>query len=130
MPILSDTDLIFLGKELVTRSKVYLPLTSYRNLLKFTYLNIISEMFERKQLTHVQFFITELESLLDVFDTFEMILLNFLKLTYSYLYKGTHKERVEIYIENIKRLNLDPLADLLTKRLFQYEQTFFKKEEK
>lgn len=43
-------------------------------------------MFERRQLTHVQFFITELESLLDVFDTFEMILLNFLKLTYSYLY--------------------------------------------
>lgn len=130
LPILSDTDLIFLGKELVSRSKVYLPLTSYRKLLKLTYLNIISEMFERKQLTHVQFFITELESLLDVFDTFEMILLNFLKLTYSYLYKGTQKECVEIYIENIKRLNLDSLADLLTKRLFQYEQAFIRKEEK
>ena len=83
-------------------------------------------MFERRQLTHVQFFITELESLLDVFDTFEMILLNFLKLTYSYLYKETQREHVEIYIENIKSLNLDSLADLLTKRLSQYEQTFIK----
>lgn len=131
MPFLSNSDLIFLGKELVSRSKIYLSLPNYKQVLKYTYLNLISEMFERRQTVHSTFFIEELESILDVFDTFETILLKFLILTFSYL-NDDNIQRIEIenYIETISSLGLDSLSDLLSNKLINYEYQFKKTEEK
>lgn len=55
MPFLSDTDLLFLGKELVSRSEIYSPLLDFRKALKYTYLNLISELVERRLTTHFNF---------------------------------------------------------------------------
>ncbi|RFE01336.1 Rgg/GadR/MutR family transcriptional regulator [Streptococcus parauberis] len=123
MPFLSDTDLIFLGKELVERSKIYSALTDYRRLLKYTYLNLISEIIERKLTTHLSFFVKELQAILDIYDTFENILLNFLLLIFSYLIEKTIKRgEVEKYIDNVSKLQLHSLSELLNQRLSQYEE--------
>lgn len=123
MPFLSNTDLIFLGKELVERSKIYSALLDFRKVLKYTYLNLISEMLERKITTHLSFFVKQLQAILDVFDTFEKILLHFLLLIFSYLIEKTiERKEVEKYIDDISSLQLLSLSELLAQRLTQYEQ--------
>lgn len=105
MPFLSDTDLLFLGKELVSRSEIYSPLLDFRKALKYTYLNLISELVERRLTTHFNFFVNQLRMILDVFDTFEIILLNFLVLVYSYLIENSvNLEEVEQYILKVSEI--------------------------
>ncbi|MDO4666236.1 MAG: Rgg/GadR/MutR family transcriptional regulator [Streptococcus sp.] len=125
MPIFSDMDLIFLGKELVKRSEIYLSLTHYKQNLKFAYLNLISELLTRKKAEYMDIFIQELEPLLTYFDTFEMILLRFLKLMKKYCVEKTiQRQFVETYISDIDKLGLEEIASLLQLRLEQYERYF------
>lgn len=78
---------------------------------------------ERKLTTHFSFFVDQLQSILDVFDTFETILLKFLLLIYSYLVEKTITRQVlEKYIDSIAEIQLSPLSELLTQRLAQFEQ--------
>lgn len=124
MPFLSDTDLLFLGKELVSRSEIYSPLLDFRKTLKYTYLNLISELVERRLTTHFNFFVNQLRMILDVFDTFEIILLNFLVLVYSYLIENSvNFEEVEQYILNVSKIEQSGLSKILEQRLFQYLRT-------
>ena len=124
MPFLSDTDLLFLGKELVSRSEIYSPLLDFRKALKYTYLNLISELVERRLTTHFNFFVNQLRMILDVFDTFEIILLNFLVLVYSYLIENSvNFEEVEQYILNVSKIEQSGLSKILEQRLFQYLRT-------
>ena len=124
MTFLSDTDLLFLGKELVSRSEIYSPLLDFRKALKYTYLNLISELVERRLTTHFNFFVNQLRMILDVFDTFEIILLNFLVLVYSYLIENSvNFEEVEQYILNVSKIEQSGLSKILEQRLFQYLRT-------
>ena len=113
MPFLSDTDLLFLGKELVSRSEIYSPL-----------LDLISELVERRLTTHFNFFVNQLRMILDVFDTFEIILLNFLVLVYSYLIENSvNLEEVEQYILKVSEIEQLGLSKILEQRLSQYLRT-------
>lgn len=124
MPFLSDTDLLFLGKELVSRSEIYSPLLDFRKALKYTYLNLISELVERRLTTHFNFFVNQLRMILDVFDTFEIILLNFLVLVYSYLIENSvNLEEVEQYILKVSKIEQSGLSKILERRLLQYLST-------
>ena len=124
MPFLSDTDLLFLGKELVSRSEIYSPLLYFRKALKYTYLNLISELVERRLTTHFNFFVNQLRMILDVFDTFEIILLNFLVLVYSYLIENSvNLEEVEQYILKVSEIEQLGLSKILEQRLSQYLRT-------
>lgn len=124
MPFLSDTDLLFLGKELVSRSEIYSPLLDFRKALKYTYLNLISELVERRLTTHFNFFVNQLRMILDVFDTFEIILLNFLVLVYSYLIENSvNLEEVEQYILKVSEIEQLGLSKILEQRLSQYLRT-------
>ncbi|MCE2282340.1 Rgg family transcriptional regulator [Streptococcus thermophilus] len=124
MPFLSDTDLLFLGKELVPRSEIYSPLLDFRKALKYTYLNLISELVERRLTTHFNFFVNQLRMILDVFDTFEIILLNFLVLVYSYLIENSvNLEEVEQYILKVSEIEQLGLSKILEQRLSQYLRT-------
>ena len=124
MPFLSDTDLLFLGKELVSRSEIYSPLLDFRQALKYTYLNLISELVERRLTTHFNFFVNQLRMILDVFDTFEIILLNFLVLVYSYLIENSvNLEEVEQYILKVSKIEQLGLSKILEQRLSQYLRT-------
>ena len=122
MPFLSDTDLLFLGKELVLRSDIYSPLLNFKKALKYTYLNLIAELLERRLTTHFHYFVEQLNLILDVFDTFETILLNFLLLMYSYLVENdTNINDIELYLLTISKLQLTELSKLLEQRLLQYK---------
>ena len=124
MPFLSDTDLLFLGKELVSRSEIYSHLLDFRKALKYTYLNLISELVERRLTTHFNFFVNQLRMILDVFDTFEIILLNFLVLVYSYLIENSvNLEEVEQYILKVSEIEQLGLSKILEQRLSQYLRT-------
>ena len=124
MPFLSDTDLLFLGKELVSRSEIYSRLLDFRKALKYTYLNLISELVERRLTTHFNFFVNQLRMILDVFDTFEIILLNFLVLVYSYLIENSvNLEEVEQYILKVSEIEQLGLSKILEQRLSQYLRT-------
>ena len=62
--------------------------------------------------------------ILDVFDTFEIILLNFLVLVYSYLIENSvNFEEVEQYILNVSKIEQSGLSKILEQRLFQYLRT-------
>ena len=124
MPFLSDTDLLFLGKELVSSSEIYSPLLDFRKALKYTYLNLISELVERRLTTHFNFFVNQLRMILDVFDTFEIILLNFLVLVYSYLIENrVNLEEVKQYILKVSKIEQPELSNILEQRLLQYLRT-------
>lgn len=124
MPFLSDTDLLFLGKELVSRSEIHSPLLDFRKALKYTYLNLISELVERRLTTHFNLFVNQLRMILDVFDTFEIILLNFLVLVYSYLIENSvNLEEVEQYIFKVSEIEQLGLSKILEQRLSQYLRT-------
>lgn len=127
LPFLSDLDLLFLSKELAARSNLYLKLKNYRSALKGTYLNIISELLERKQVRHLDFFISELKNLLDIFDTFETIVLRFMELVYKSVIEGSiKKEKLETYLQQVSDLGLDSLKELLSRKLSQYEDLYFR----
>ena len=131
LPFLSDLDLLFLSKELVARSNLYLKLKNYRSALKGTYLNIISELLERKQVRHLDFFISELKNLLDIFDTFETIVLRFMELVYKSVIEGSiKKEKLETYLQQVSDLGLDSLKELLSRKLSQYEDLYFREKER
>lgn len=124
MPFLFDTDLLFLGKELVSRSEIHSPLLDFRKALKYTYLNLISELVERRLTTHFNLFVNQLRMILDVFDTFEIILLNFLVLVYSYLIENSvNLEEVEQYIFKVSEIEQLGLSKILEQRLSQYLRT-------
>lgn len=131
LPFLSDLDLLFLSKELVARSNLYLKLKNYRSALKGTYLNIISELLERKQVQHLDFFISELKKLLDIFDTFETIVLRFMELVYEFVTEeNIKKEKLESYIQQVSDLGLASLKELLSRKLSQYEELYFMEKER
>lgn len=131
LPFLSDLDLLFLSKELVARSNLYLKLKNYRSALKGTYLNIISELLERKQVQHLDFFVSELKNLLDIFDTFETIVLRFMELVYKSVIEGSiKKEKLETFLQQLSDLGLDSLKELLSRKLSQYEDIYFKEKER
>lgn len=62
--------------------------------------------------------------ILDVFDTFEIILLNFLVLVYSYLIENSvNLEEVEQYILKVSKIEQLGLSKILEQRLSQYLRT-------
>lgn len=127
---LSDLDLLFLSKELVARANLYIRLKNYRSTLKHIYLNIISELLERKKVQHLDFFISELKKLLDIFDTFDTIVLGFMELVYASVTEGIiKKEKLETYIQHVSDLGLDSLKEILNRKLSQYEDIYFTENE-
>lgn len=96
----------------------------FRKALKYTYLNLISELVERRLTTHFNFFVNQLRMILDVFDTFEIILLNFLVLVYSYLIENrVNLEEVKQYILKVSKIEQPELSNILEQRLLQYLRT-------
>lgn len=121
MAFLSNLDLIYLGKELIRRAKVYRSLTHFRRALKQIYINLISEILERGITTEFHYFVDELRNQLDVFDTFETLTLEFLVAIYNYKYtKRIQLSDIEFMIQQISELNLEPLALVMKQRLKVY----------
>lgn len=105
MAILSDADLIFLGKAFAERDKFYLSLPQHKKTAELTFLNIIFALIDREEFYYTTFFIDKLEKLLNYQDMFAIVVLNFLRQILAYL-KGeiTTTEPMEEYIEMVEKL--------------------------
>ena len=79
MSILSDADLIFLGRALAERNEFYLSLPQHKKAAQLTFINIILAFIERNQLYYTTCFMTKLESMINYQDMFTVVFLTFLK---------------------------------------------------
>ncbi len=110
MSILSDSDLIFLGKAFEERSKLYSSLTSHKKSAEIAFLNLILILIERKEIYYVRYFMSKLEEILNYQDMFAITCLHVLKQVSDYL-NGDVKsiEKIDNDINMIEKLG-NPIA--------------------
>jgi Rgg/GadR/MutR family transcriptional activator len=85
MTILSESDLIFLGKAFVDRDKLYQSLTSHKKIAEVVFLNLILLLLSYRKIYQANYFIEALEKLLTYQDMFAMTCLNFFKKIIAHL---------------------------------------------
>lgn len=119
MSILSDSDLIFLGKAFEERSKLYSSLTSHKKSAEIAFLNLI--LIERKEIYYVRYFISKLEEILNYQDMFAITCLHVLKQVSDYL-NGDVKsiEKIDNDINMIEKLGNPIAASFLRINLQQF----------
>ena len=121
MSILSDSDLIFLGKAFEERSKLYSSLTSHKKSAEIAFLNLILILIERKEIYYVRYFMSKLEEILNYQDMFAITCLHVLKQVSDYL-NGDVKsiEKIDNDINMIEKLGNPIVASLLRINLQQF----------
>lgn len=121
MSILSDSDLIFLGKAFEERSKLYSSLTSHKKSAEIAFLNLILILIERKEIYYVRYFISKLEEILNYQDMFAITCLHVLKQVSDYL-NGDVKsiEKIDNDINMIEKLGNPIAASFLRVNLQQF----------
>jgi transcriptional activator, rgg/gadR/mutR family, C-terminal domain len=121
MSILSDSDLIFLGKAFEERSKLYSSLTSHKKSAEIAFLNLILILIERKEIYYVRYFISKLEEILNYQDMFAITCLHVLKQVSDYL-NGDVKsiEKIDNDINMIEKLGNPIVASFLRINLQQF----------
>ena len=123
MPFLSNQDLIFLSTSLLEKSKEFKELAHNRLYMKSGFLNIISELMERKLFSYIPIFEAELESMLRPYDVFEKLLWQFLKKMSIFLQtKGSNQKEIEHFIQSLQILENPQLTALFELRLQQYKE--------
>ncbi|WP_165209764.1 Rgg/GadR/MutR family transcriptional regulator [Streptococcus tangpeifui] len=118
--ILSDDDLIFLGKAFVERDKLYRELPEHKKRSELVLINLILILIEHRNFYHASYFIENLENMLTYQDMFARVVLNFLKKVMNYL-KGETADLsdVEVYISLIEKLDNPTLVMFLKTNLEQ-----------
>ena len=121
MSILSDSDLIFLGKAVEERSKLYSSLTSHKKSAEIAFLNLILILIERKEIYYVRYFMSKLEEILNYQDMFAITCLHVLKQVSDYL-NGDVKsiEKIDNDINMIEKLGNPIVASFLRINLQQF----------
>ena len=121
MSILSDSDLIFLGKAFEERSKLYSSLTSHKKSAEIAFLNLILILIERKEIYYVRYFMSKLEEILNYQDMFAITCLHVLKQVSDYL-NGDVKSIEKIYndINMIEKIGNPIVASFLRINLQQF----------
>ena len=123
MPFLSNQDLIFLSTALIEKSREFKELVHNRLYMKSGFLNIISELMERKLFSYIPIFEAELESMLRPYDVFEKVLWQFLKKMKIFLQtKGSNQKEIESYLQSLQVLGNPQLIALFELRLQQYKE--------
>lgn len=79
MSILSESDLIFLGKAFVDRDKVYLSLPSHKKNAEVVFLNLILLLIGYRRIYQANYFIEALEKIINYQDMFAMTFIKFLR---------------------------------------------------
>ena len=121
MSILSDSDLIFLGKAFEERSKLYSSLKSHKKSAEIAFLNLILILIERKEIYYVRYFMSKLEEILNYQDMFAITCLHVLKQVSDYL-NGDVKsiEKIDNDINMIEKLGNPIVASFLRINLQQF----------
>lgn len=121
MSILSDNDLIFLGKAFEERSKLYSSLTSHKKNAEIVFLNLILILIERKKIYYAKYFMSKLEEMLNYQDMFATTCLHILSQVTDFL-NGDIKdvEKIENDINMIEELGNPVIASFLRINLHQF----------
>ncbi len=123
MPFLSNQDLIFLSTALIEKSKEFKELVHNRLYMKQGFLNILSELMERKLFSYIPIFEAELEIMLRPYDVFEKLLWQFLKKMSVFLQtKGSNQKEIEHFIQSLQILENPQLIALFELRLQQFKE--------
>ena len=124
MVILSDEDLLFLGKSFVKRYKLYLSILSNKKATEKSLLNLILILIERKRYYHANYFIYRLEEILTYQDMFARVTLTFFKLLVSYLQNEEKIDKTKLinYIKIVQELDNPILANFLKRNLEELTQ--------
>ncbi|MBP2622401.1 Rgg/GadR/MutR family transcriptional regulator [Streptococcus oricebi] len=122
LSLLSDRDLIFLGKTFVERDKLYHALPSHQNTAKMTFLNLIMALIERGLFEQVDYFTKILEASLTFQDMFVASSLNFLKLLVDYVQDANEEKlrTLQDYIQKVEEIGNPILAQHLRLSLEQF----------
>ncbi|MGT2949119.1 Rgg/GadR/MutR family transcriptional regulator [Streptococcus devriesei] len=116
--ILSDSDLIFLGKAFIERATAYLSIPNNKHRTQLLFLNIIFVLLERKQNSHADYFMKHLENTLTYQDMFAKTVLIFLKKVLAYQErKITDKSVLDDYIHDVRNVGQEETAAFLQENL-------------
>lgn len=114
LDILSDSDLIFLGKTLIERDSLYLAIPNNRYRCQIVLLNLIFSLLQREQNYYADYFMKHLESIINYQDMFSKTVLIFLKMVLDYQDKKISDiNTIKEYISNIKAVGHDEVAMFL-----------------
>lgn len=118
--ILSDEDLIFLGKAFIERDKLYKDLSEHKKRAELVLINLILVLVEHRDFYYASYFINSLEKMLNYQDMFARIVLNFLKKVMNYIENGkVDLSDIEAYIDLIEQLDNPTLVMFLRTNLEQ-----------
>lgn len=118
--ILSDDDLVFLGKAFVKRDKLYRELPEHKKRAELVLINLILILIEHRNFYYASYFIENLENMLTYQDMFARIFLNFLKKVMAYLNgQRVSLSDLEDYINLIDQLDNPTLVMFLKVNLEQ-----------
>ncbi|SDQ02877.1 transcriptional activator, Rgg/GadR/MutR family, C-terminal domain-containing protein [Streptococcus equinus] len=118
MSILSESDLIFLGKAFVDRDKLYQSLTSHKKIAEIVFLNLILLLLTYRKLYQANYFIEALEKILTYQDMFAMTCLNFFKKIIVHLENKTEDlSDLEHFISRIEEIDNPIMASYLKANL-------------
>lgn len=118
MTILSESDLIFLGKAFVDRDKLYLSLTSHKKNAELVFLNLILSLINYRKIYQANYFIEALEKILTYQDMFAMTWLNFIKRIISHLEEeSSDLSDLEHFISCVEEIGSPVTVNLLKSTL-------------
>lgn len=119
--ILSDNDLIFLGRSFVERDKLYRSIPTHRLLFQQTLLNLISVMLRRGQVNNASDFAEILKSSVIYQDMFVITNLGFFKRVIAYLQgEAPDIQEIQKYISIVEELGHTTIAELFRTKLQHY----------
>ncbi|MBP2619956.1 Rgg family transcriptional regulator [Streptococcus panodentis] len=124
LSLLSNSDLVFLGKEFVKRDKFYRSIPTHQTAAKLTLSNLIFVLIERREFDYVTYFLDILEDSVDYEDMLIITFLNFFKLLLTYIKSGQFEELLQIkeYIAMVRKLGNSQLAQHLEANLEPFIQ--------
>ncbi|AND78972.1 Rgg/GadR/MutR family transcriptional regulator [Streptococcus pantholopis] len=114
LQVLSNSDIIFLGKAFTERDSLYLSILNNKYRTQLVLLNIIFVLLERKQYYYADYFVKHLETILTYQDMFAKTVLIFLKKVLDYQEgRDTKLTDLEDYICNVRNLGHEDVAAFL-----------------
>ncbi|SDQ39256.1 helix-turn-helix domain-containing protein [Streptococcus equinus] len=118
MSILSESDLIFLGKAFVDRDKLYQSLTGHKKNAEVVFLNLILLLIGYRKLYQANYFIEALEKLLTYQDMFAMTCLNFFKKIIAHIESDSKDiSELEHFINCVEEIGNPTIAAFLKMNL-------------
>ena len=124
MSILSESDLIFLGKAFVDRDKLYLSLASHKKNAEVVFLNLILLLINYRKLYQANYFIEALEKILTYQDMFAITCVNFFKKIIEKIENGSDNlSELEHFISCVEEIGNPTMVAFLKANLLRIFST-------